>query len=224
MEQRIGDSSLSADARFRRLISSNRKRVRDQARLLALVASECTDGGAGAGFAAGVRDLRAEQRTQPRFDERPCAHVFRFFLAPDELGVFWKWLQHFAQLFFCERIKLLDTNDRCDIDLALGAIVQQIIIDFARAKNDSLYFIGWNVFSRLRRDFGGQAERVDRLAAASRSTFAENFFEPAMDEFFGRRGRKLRAQQTFWCRDDERLNEVPLHLSPQHVKILSSSR
>src|SRR5437867_12749639 len=86
------------------LIRLNRKRVGNQAGLLAFVAGERADGGAGAGFAAGVRDFGAEKRTQARFDERPRAHGFRFFLTPDELGVFRKWLEHFAQLFFRQRI------------------------------------------------------------------------------------------------------------------------
>ena len=45
-----------------------------------------------------------------------------------------------------------------------------------------------------------------------------------MDEFFGWRGSKLGAEQTFRCRDDERLNELALHLAPQHMKILRGSR
>src|SRR5438067_12516996 len=94
------------------LISLNRKRIRNQAGLLALVAGECADGRAGTGFASGVRDFRAKKSTQARFDESPRAHVFRFFLTPDELRVFRKWLEHFAQLLFRQRIKLLDADDR----------------------------------------------------------------------------------------------------------------
>src|SRR5262249_771622 len=70
----------------------------------------------------------------------------------------------------------------------------------------------WNAFS----------ERVDRLRR-SRSTFSQNFFEPAMDEFFRRRRSKLCAQQTFRRHDDERFDKVALHLAPQHMKVLSGS-
>src|SRR5262249_7046118 len=66
-------------------------------------------------------------------------------------------------------------------------------------------------------------ERVDRLRR-SRSTFAEDLFEPAMDEFLRRRGSELRSQQTLGRHDDERFNEVALHLAPQHMKILRGRR
>src|SRR5262249_40600286 len=52
---------------------------------------------------------------------------------------------------------------------------------------------------------------------------AEDFFKPAMNKFFSGRGSKLRAKQTFRCRDDERLDELALHLASQHVKILGGS-
>src|SRR5207244_10395413 len=41
-----------------------------------------------------------------------------------------------------------------------------------------------------------------------------------MDKCFGWRGSKLCAQQTFRCRDDERFDEVALHLAAQHMEIL----
>src|SRR5881394_769762 len=117
---------------MRRIAGSNRKRVSYQASLFALVASQCADGGAGARFAAGVRDFATQNRAQPGFDESPCPHVFRFFLAPDVLRILGKWLEHFAELLSCERIKLLDTNDRSILNLALGPVIEQIVIDLAR--------------------------------------------------------------------------------------------
>src|SRR6058998_535209 len=129
-------------------MSLNRKRVGNQSCLLAFVTGKCTDGGAGTPFTAGIGDFGAEKRSQSRFDESPSAHVLRFFLAPDELRAFWKRLEHFAQLLFCERIKLLDANDRSVVDLALRPIIQQIVINLARAKDDSLHVVGrWNAFS-----------------------------------------------------------------------------
>ncbi len=74
---------------------SNRKRVGNETGLLALMSSERADGGAGAGFAAGIGDFGAKKRAQPGFHEGPCAHVFRLFLAPDELRALWKGLEHF---------------------------------------------------------------------------------------------------------------------------------
>src|SRR5262249_41086219 len=76
----------------------------------------------------------------------------------------------------------------------------KIVIYFARAKDDPLYFVGGTSLGR-----------------------AENFFEPAMDEFFRRRRRILGAQQTLRRSDNERLNEIAFHLPAQHMKILRGS-
>src|SRR5438874_9712547 len=176
---------------------SNRKRVSHQAGLLAFVTNQRANGGTGAGFAASVGNFGAENCPQTRLDESPRAHVFRFFLAPDVLRGLWKWLEHFAQFLFGQRVKLLDANDRCVVDVALGSVIEQVVINFARAKDNSLHF------------FNGT--RLGRT---------EDFFEPAVDKFFGRRGSKLRSQQTLRRHDDERLNEVAFHLAPQSVKIL----
>src|SRR5215471_1570840 len=121
------------------------------------MSGECAHCRARTGFAPGVGDLGAEEHSQPRFDERPSAHVLRFFLAPDELRAVWKWLKHFAEPFLSEWIKLLNANERCIFDLALGAVLQEIVIHFARAEDDPLHFVG--------------GARLGR---------AENFFEPAM--------------------------------------------
>src|SRR5206468_5857092 len=155
----------------RRKVSSNRKRVGNQAGLLAFVAGECADSRAGAGVASRVGDFAAKERAQSWLNESPSPHVLRFFLAPHELRVLWKRLEHLAQPFFCKWIQLLDANDRCVINLALGPIFQQIVIDFARAKDDPLYFISGTNLGR-----------------------AENFLESAMDEFFRRRRCEPGAQ------------------------------
>src|SRR5215471_11388148 len=102
---------------------------------------ERTDGRAGAGFASGVSDLGAEKRSQSRFDESPRTHILRFFLAPDELGAFWKRFDHFAEPLLSERIKLLNANERCVFDFAFTAILQQIVINFAGAKDDALHLL-----------------------------------------------------------------------------------
>src|ERR1041384_269564 len=178
------------------------------------MARERADRGAGTGFAPGVGDLGAEESSESRFDKSPCPHVLRFFLAPNELRAFWKRLEHFAQPFLGEWIKLLDANERCIVDFAFTAIFQQIVIVFAGAEDDALHVVGrWNAFS----------ERVDRLRR-SRSTFTENFFEPALGEFFNWRRCILRAQETLWRSDDKRLDEIAFHLATQDVKILCSGR
>src|SRR5207249_5176324 len=108
-----------------RKVSSNRKRVGNQAGLLAFVAGECADSWAGAGIASRVGDFAAKERAQSWLDESPCAHVLRFFLAPHELRTLWKWLERFAQPFLRERIKLLDANDRRVVNLALSPIFEE---------------------------------------------------------------------------------------------------
>ena len=105
------------------------------------MASESADGGAGAGFAPCVCDFSAEKRSQSRFDESPGAHILRFFLAPNELRVFWKRLKHFAQSFLSEWVKLLDTNQRCVLNFAFSAILKQVVINFTGAKDDALHFV-----------------------------------------------------------------------------------
>src|SRR5262249_41946386 len=110
-------------------ISSKRERVGDETCLLTFVPGERANSRAGAGFTACVGDLGAEKRSESRFDKSPCPHVLRFFLAPDELGAFWKRLEHFTQPFFREWIKLLNANKHCVVDFAFAAILQQIVID-----------------------------------------------------------------------------------------------
>jgi hypothetical protein len=123
-------------------VLSNRKRIGHQAGLFAFVPSQRADGRTSAGFATRVGNFGAENCAQPRFDERPCAHVFRFFLAPNVLRTLWKWFEHFAQLLFRERIKLLDPNDRCVVNLALGSVIEQVVINFAGAKDDPIHLVG----------------------------------------------------------------------------------
>src|SRR5881397_234246 len=156
-----------------RPIDSNRKRIGDEAGLLAFVASKCTDSRAGARVASGVGNFAAKERAQSRFYKSPCAHVLRLFLTPDELCALWKWLEHFAQAFFYEGIKLLDANDRRVLNFPLSAILQQIEINFSRTKNNALRLVGGTSFWR-----------------------AKDLFEPAMNEFLGGRGSKRGAQQT----------------------------
>ena len=72
----------------------------------------------------------------------PRAHVLRFLLAPDEFWRLSERFEHRTQLFLRERIKLLHPDDRRIRDLLRRAIIQQVIINLARAKNDALDFFG----------------------------------------------------------------------------------
>src|SRR5262249_978703 len=165
------------------------------------MSGERADSRAGAGFTTGVGDLGAEKRSQSRFDESPGAHVLRFFLTPDELCALWKRLEHFAEPFLSEWIKLFDPNQRRVVDFAFTAIFQKIIINFAGAKDDAFHVVDRTSFRR-----------------------AESCFEAAVDKFFSRRRRIFGAQQTLRRSDDEGFDEIAFHLAAQHMKILCSGR
>ncbi len=68
--------------------------------------------------------------------------------------------------------------------LRLCPIIQEIVVNFPGTKDDPFHIFGRSNLGR-----------------------AEDFFEPALNEFFRGRGCVLGAQQTFWRRDDERLDE-----------------
>ena len=118
--------------------SSNRESFADQAGLLAFVQGEGADGGAGAGAATSVADFAVKERAQARFDERPCAHVLRFFLAPDQSRLFRKRFHRSTQLRFIQRIKLLDADDGGVAYLFLLAMANEIEINFPAAENHAL--------------------------------------------------------------------------------------
>src|SRR5437868_335898 len=103
------------------LPKSDRKRFRDQTCLFAFMKSERTDRGAGTGVAASVTNFAAKHGTQTRFDKTPRPHVLRLFLAPDQPRFFRKGFDSRAQLFFIQRIELLDADDRTVGDFFFGA-------------------------------------------------------------------------------------------------------
>src|SRR5437879_1669665 len=119
---RFSAQSTLKKRRSFRFISLNGKRVRDERGLFAFVHRECANGGTGTGIATRVENFTFEQLTQSRLHETPRAHVLRFFLTPDEPGLFWKWLQHGAQFFLGQGVKLLDPNDRDIVDLVRVAM------------------------------------------------------------------------------------------------------
>src|SRR6185437_13334982 len=70
-----------------------------------------------------------------RLDERPGAHVLGLFLAPDDLGVL-EPAELVEQGLGRERIKLLEPQQVHIVDPALLAILEQVVIDLARAEHD----------------------------------------------------------------------------------------
>ena len=122
--------------------SSNRESFADQAGLLAFVQGKGADGGAGAGAATSVADFTVKERAQARFDERPRAHVLRFFLAPNQSGLFWKRFHRSPQLRFIQRVKLFDPDDGGIVYLFLLAISNEIEINFPAAENHALDLVG----------------------------------------------------------------------------------
>src|SRR6202522_976089 len=89
-------------------------------------------------IAAYVDDSSAEQLPQTRLDVGPCAHVRRFFLRPDQLFRFAERAVDRCQLLFVQRIKLLHADDGGVLDLLRLAIIEEIEVDLAGAKNNAL--------------------------------------------------------------------------------------
>src|SRR5438132_9442180 len=104
--------------------------------------SEGADRGAGASVAAGVANFAAKHGAQARLDETPRPHVLRFFLAPNQPRFLRKRFDSRAQLFLIQRIELFDADDRAVGDFFFFAMVDQVEIDFSRAKN-----YAFNLFS-----------------------------------------------------------------------------
>src|SRR6266496_1052820 len=121
---------------------SNRKRFGDHARLLPLVDGQRAHRGTGAGVATRIGDFATEKGPQSRLNETPGTHVLGFLLAPNHFGRLWKRLEHRAQFCFGERIQLLDANDGGVVDLLRITIIPQIVINFARAKDDTFSLVG----------------------------------------------------------------------------------
>src|SRR2546421_260856 len=122
------------------LPKSDRKRLRDQACLFAFMKSESTDGGAGAGVAAGIANLAAKHGTQARLDETPRPHVLRFLLAPNQSRFLRKSINRRAQLLLIQRIKLFDADNRAVDNFLFFAVGNKIEIDFSGAQDDAFDF------------------------------------------------------------------------------------
>ena len=117
----------------------------------------CGGGRGGASHINWARDSvleRAEGLFDPAIQEMPRAHIFGFFLAPDDLACLGIACQFLFQLIGGEGVELLDTDKRDIRDLAFFARGEQIVIDLAAAQNDATNLL---VVRQLGR-FGDDAE------------------------------------------------------------------
>ena len=123
------------------------------------VQGERADGGRGGGVATGVERKEAEDFRQLRRDVGPRAHVLRFFLTPEHAGA-GVVIGELREAVAVERVELLDAHDRGVGDLLLGAIVDEIVVNFAGAEDDARRFLG-------------RGRVVDDLLESTRGEFVE---------------------------------------------------
>jgi hypothetical protein len=105
------------------------------------------------------------------------------------------------QRFLMQRVDLLDSNERGISDILLGPEVEQIVVHFARAKDDAL----------------------DRLRIRNRRV-ADDLLETTGCEVFEFRGRSVETQHRFRRHENERLLEIALHLPAHDVEVLRRRR
>ncbi len=102
-----------------------------------------------------------------RLDERPTAHVLRFFLHPHPFLGFAITPQRALQRLLGEGIELLDADDGYFVRPGLGTAFQQIVINLAAAQKHPT-----------------NARRLHR-------GIVENFLETAVDKFVQRRAGRF---------------------------------
>ena len=76
----------------------------------------------------------------------PCTLVARLFLRPDDRFGIWIGGDLLPEFFVRKRIELLDAQYRDVLNRPLGAFGDEIVVDLARAKNQSLHFLGVELF------------------------------------------------------------------------------
>lgn len=176
------------------------KGVFNEALLLVKVNSFRADGRAGTAFPTGVADGVIADLLEATRDVGPRTHVARFFLAPDEFFLS-PWIARHDGLehFPVQGIELLDANDGCVLDALFFAILEEIVVDFARAEDET---------SDL---FGSDREFV----------IVENFLKgSAFCHVFKLGLAKRMAQEALGRHDDERFANAALHLTPEGVEVL----
>ena len=82
--------------------------------------------------------------------EEPGALVLRLVLAPHDFGRVRVLLQLGGERLVRERIELLDADDRDVGVLALVALLDQVVVDLARAGDHALDLVGVDVGAVLR--------------------------------------------------------------------------
>src|SRR5262245_18509821 len=117
-------------------LSAKIEGVLEQDGLFETVEREGADGGRGGGVAAGVEREEAEDFTELRRDERPCAHVLRLVLAPDDAlaGVM---VGELGETVAVKRVELLDAHDGGVGELVLRAVVDEVVVNLARAEDQA---------------------------------------------------------------------------------------
>ena len=145
-------------------------------------------------------------------DESPGPHVLGLFLAPDDLGLL-EAVQLIEQGLGRERVELFEAQQVDIVDAALFAVLEQVIVDLARTKDNAA-----DVGVRHQPDGGlGHARRLGIVP--------EEAMEGGLRSEFGQgRNRLLVAQQRLGRHQHQRLAEVAGHLAAQHVEIVGGRR
>ena len=117
------------------------------------------------------RLLRGQARDQVVADLVPRALVVRLFLAPDHVGGPGVALELRGQQFAREGVQLFDADQCHVVGAALVHVLEQVVVDLARAQHDTLCLL---------RVAGGVRDQV---------------LEAAVGQFVQRRHRQLVAQQ-----------------------------
>jgi hypothetical protein len=151
--------------------------------------------------AAGVAQLLAFEHVlvDVVLHEEPGALVLRLVLAPHHLGGVGVALHLGGEGLVRERVELLDAHDGHVPGLLLVALLDQVVVDLARAGDDALDLVGFD------------------LGAAR----ADHGLELALGEVAQRRRGVLVAQQALGREDDQRLAELAHHLPAQQVEDLA---
>src|SRR3982751_4333064 len=102
---------------------------------------EQSDGGRGGGVTTRVYRFPTEQFLELRCEVTPGTHVLRLLLTPDESGVAAIRISDLGKTIAVQRVELLDADDGGVGRLVLFAVVDEVVVDLARAQDDALGFL-----------------------------------------------------------------------------------
>src|SRR5579884_2028148 len=173
------------------------ERLREQLLLFQTVGIVRTGGGAGRFRAAdaGERKPLSQDVAKLRIDVTARAHVFRFFLHPEQWGAFVIFFHGGLHLFSTQRIKLLQANNGDAGIFHLRALLFQIPINLPGTKQDAGRFL-----------------RRQRIGNDGLKHAAGKFIETRRDAMI--------PQERFGRHHDQRLAPAPQDLPAEQVKIL----